>query len=211
MITGYFGLPGSGKTTFLTMLAQKELKRMAKGKSPYKHILTNFYCEGCEKIDFFDLGLYRFDNALILLDEITIDADNRDFKNFGKEKVTFFVLHRHYFCDIIYFTQQWDAVDKKIRSLTSNLFYVTKAFSNVQGILFKPFQCFSVARKVFRQLEINDYTNQIVYGYRFPSTFERFFGRTKQFCYRPKWYKYFDSWETPEGLSDYSYVSWQSQ
>ena len=93
MITGYFGLPGSGKTTFLTMLAQKELKRMAKGKSPYKHILTNFYCEGCEKIDFNDLGRYQFDNALILLDEITIDADNRDFKNFGKEKVTFFTSY----------------------------------------------------------------------------------------------------------------------
>lgn len=211
MITGYFGLPGSGKTTFLTMLAQKQLKSMAKGKSPYKHILTNFYCDGCEKIDFDDLGRYQFDNALILLDEITIDADNRDFKSFGKEKVTFFVLHRHYCCDIVYFTQQWDAVDKKIRSLTSNLFYVTKSFSNVQGILFRPFQSFSVARKVFRQLEINEYTNQIVYGYRFPSTFERFFGRTKQICYRPKWYKYFDSWEKPEGLDPYTYISWQSQ
>ena len=71
MVTGYFGLPGSGKTTFLTMLAQKELIKMQKGKSCYKHVLTNFYCYGCEKIDYKDLGSYEIEDSLILLDELT--------------------------------------------------------------------------------------------------------------------------------------------
>lgn len=39
MVTGYFGLPGSGKTTFLSKIAQKELKRINKGKSPYERVL----------------------------------------------------------------------------------------------------------------------------------------------------------------------------
>ena len=208
MIVGYFGLPGSGKTTFLTMIAQKELKRIALGKSKYEYVLTNFYCEGTFRIDYMDLGKFDLRNSLILLDEITLDADSRDFKFFPKEKRYFFVLHRHYNCDIIYFTQQWDAVDKKIRNLTSDLFYVKKAFCNVQGLLFRPFQCFSVARRIFRTIDINEYTKEIVSGYRFPTTFERFFGRTKQFCFRPKWYKYFDSWDIPQELPEFEFKEW---
>ena len=48
MITCYFGVPGCGKTTLLTKIAQKELKRIKRCKSPYNHVLTNFYCQGCE-------------------------------------------------------------------------------------------------------------------------------------------------------------------
>ncbi len=208
MIVGYFGLPGSGKTTFLTMIAQRELKRIAKGKSKYEFVLTNFYCEGTHRISYADLGNYDIRNCLILLDELTLDADSRAYKFFTEEKKMFFILHRHYNCDLIYFTQQWDGIDKKIRDLTSDLFYVKKAFSNVQGLLFKPFQCFSVARRIFRTLDINQYTNQIVTGYRFPTWFERFFGNTKQFCFRPKWYKFFDSWEILYELPEFEICPW---
>ena len=92
MIQGYFGLPGSGKTTFLTMLAQKELKKIRKNKSRYDKVLTNFYCDGCYKIDYKDLGHYSIENSLILLDEITLDADSRDFKQFDKYHKSFFVI-----------------------------------------------------------------------------------------------------------------------
>ena len=155
MVTGYFGLPGSGKTTFLTRIAQKELTKIAKGKSPYSHILTNFYCRGCEKIDYRQLGNFEISNALILLDEITLDADSRNFKQFDDAHKQFFLLHRHYNCDVIYFTQQYDGVDKKIRDITSNLFFVKK------------FLFFSVATKIFRTLDINEFTKDIVQGYRF--------------------------------------------
>ena len=33
MITGYFGVPGVGKTTIGTRIARKELKRIMNGKS----------------------------------------------------------------------------------------------------------------------------------------------------------------------------------
>ena len=132
MVTGYFGLPGSGKSTFLTRLAQKELKRIAKGKSSYTHVLTNFYCEGCERVDYKDLGNYCIENSLILLDEITLDADSRNFKQFDSAHKHFFLMHRHYGCDVIYFTQQYDGVDKKIRDITSNLYFVISLISNVR-------------------------------------------------------------------------------
>ena len=208
MIVGYFGLPGSGKTTFLTMIAQRELKRISKGKSKYEYVLTNFYCMGTYRISYADLGNKDIRNCLILLDELTLDADSRAYKFFTDEKKMFFILHRHYNCDLIYFTQQWDGIDKKIRDLTSDLFYVKKAFSNVQGLIFKPFQMFSVARRIFRTLDINQYTNQIVTGYRFPTWFERFFGRTKQFCFRPSWYKFFDSWEILYELPEFEFCPW---
>lgn len=209
MITGFFGLPGVGKTTFLTMISQKELKRIARGKSKYEYVLTNFYCSGCHRIEYVDIGNYNFENCLILLDEISLFADNRDYKFFGKEKFLFFVLHRHYNCDIIYFTQDWASVDKKIRNLTSDLFHVKKAFSTVNGLIFKPFQSFSVARRIFRTLEINEYTKEIITGYRFPTTFERWFAKTIKLCYRPKWYKYFDSWEKPPKKDNFTYVLWE--
>lgn len=208
MITGYFGLPGSGKTTFLTMLAQKELKRISSGRSKYERVYTNFYCFGCYKIDYVELGKYDIRNSLILLDELTLDADSRSFKTFSQEKKMFFIMHRHFNCDIVYFTQQWDGIDKKIRDLTSDLYHVTKCFANVSSFLFRPFQCISVARRVFRTLEINEYTKEIVTGYRFPTLFERFFGRCKQFCFRPHWYKYFDSWDVPFVLPKFFLIPW---
>ena len=191
MIQGYFGLPGSGKTTFLTMLAQKELKKIRKNKSCYEKVLTNFYCDGCYK----DLGHYSIENSLILLDEITLDADSRDFKQFDKFHKSFFLLHRHYNCDVIYFTQQYDGVDKKIRDITSSLYRVKKvAF-------------ISIATQIYRCLDINEQTKEIVQGYRFPNIIERIFCRVHRYCLRPIYYKFFDSWERPD-LKDYEYAVW---
>lgn len=195
MIQGYFGLPGSGKTTFLTMIAQKELKKIKKNKSNYDKVLTNFFCDGCYKIDYKDLGHFSIENSLILLDEITLDADSRDFKQFDKFHKSFFLLHRHYNCDVIYFTQQYDGVDKKIRDITSSLYRVKKvAF-------------FSIATQIYRCLDINEQTKEIVQGYRFPNFIERLFCRVHRYCLRPLYYKYFDSWERPD-LEDYEYAVW---
>lgn len=199
MVSGYFGLPGCGKTTYLTMIAQKELRRIAKGRSKYKYVATNFYCSGCLHIDYKDLGNYIISDTLILLDEITLDADSRDFKQFDKAHKMFFLLHRHFNCDVIYFTQMYDNVDKKIRDITTNLYFVRKI-----GPL-------SVARIIYRTLDINEQTKDIVQGYRFPTWFERLlpFIKTKWYCFRPRWYKYFDSWEKPKGLVEKDFSHWK--
>ena len=196
MITGYFGLPGSGKTTFLTMLAQRELRRIRRGKSKYKFVATNFYCRGCMRLEYAQLGTVDIEDTLVLLDEITLDADSRDFKQFGKEKKSFFLLHRHFNCDVVYFTQQYDNVDKKIRDITHNLYFVRKL-----GPI-------SIAKTIYRCLDINGQTKDIVSGYRFANWFESLFMRTRQYCFRPLYYKYFDSWDRPVNLRPWCPVVW---
>lgn len=200
MITGYFGLPRCGKTTFATKEAIKALNDIKRGKSSYRCVFTNFYCEGCYQIDYSNLGKYNYIECLIVLDEITLDADSREFKQFDAVKKYFFLMHGHYEIDIIYCTQQWDAVDKKIRDITYDLFYVQK--------LRLPFiSNFSTATRIFRYLTIDKHTHQIVYGYRFPNLFDRLLGDTKKFCWRPKYYRFFDTHERKE-LPEPEYVEW---
>lgn len=198
MVTGYFGLPGSGKTTFLTMIAQKELRLISKGQSKYDRVYTNFYCQGCYQLKWEYLGTFLIENSLILIDEITLFADSRDFKQFPFAIKQFFILHRHYGCDIIYFTQHYNNVDKKIRDLTFDLYFV------------RPFlPWFSKATRIFRTLDIQEQTHEIVNGYRFSNIFDIIFhGKTVQFCFRPRWYRYFDSFECDRSLPAMPLLGW---
>ena len=186
----YFGSPGCGKSTLLTSIAVRERKR-----GRYQHIYTNFYCKGFEKIDFHDLGRYHFSNSLLLLDELTVDADNRDFKNFDAAVRDFLIYHRHTHCDVIYATQDYSAVDKKIRNLTEELYYV-RSISPALPLLRRIFPI-SKASRIFRTIDIDEHSHDIVYGYRFATLFERIFGRVSYMCWRPRLYPFFDSFCDP--------------
>lgn len=188
MISGYFGVPGCGKTTILARIATKELRKIKHGKSRYKNVYTNFYCQGCNKINFSDLKNYKIRDSLILFDEISLDADNRDFKNFPSEIRNFLILHRHLGVDIIYFTQDYGKVDKVIRALTNDLWYVKKPVLPI-------FRQFSICKQIFRNIAINEYTSELTLGYRFASFLEAIFGHTKKIIYRKPWYRYFDSFD----------------
>lgn len=192
MISGFFGLPGVGKTSFLAKIAHKENRRIHRGKSKYKRVLTNFYCRDCYRLDFKQLGTYDISDSLILIDEITLEADSRDYKNFSHNLKEFFILHRHYGNDVIYFTQQYDGVDKKIRDLTFDLWYVKKI------------AWFTIATRIYRTIDINE-NKEIVQGYKFPGLFENILSvifpwiiRIRKICFRPRYYKYFDSWDKVE-------------
>lgn len=186
MITSFFGVPGCGKTTFATKLAQSELKKIKKGKSRYKRVYTNFFCFGCYQIDYNDLGSYLITDSLIILDEITLDADSRNFKEFGQEKKEFFILHRHMYNDIYILSQQYNGTDKKIRDLTQELYFLRGS------------KLFTIAKKIYRCLDINEMSHEVVEGYRFPKFLETLFTRRNyMLCFRPKYYKYFNSFELP--------------
>ena len=153
MITCYFGVPGVGKTTLATKLARQGLKK-------YRHVYTNFQCYGTEKIDYKDLATYKMYNSLIVLDELTLDADNRDFKLFSKSHKDFFTLHRHLGCDIIYLTQNYENIDKKIRDCTNELWYMSKS-------VLPFFKRFTFAKRIYRNININENTSELTLGYRF--------------------------------------------
>lgn len=216
MIVGYFGVPGCGKTTLAAKKARTINKQIARGKKrelkgkknkcPYDFVLTNFECKDCYKVDFTDIGKYDMQRCAIILDELTIDADNRDFKNFARSSVEGFIYHRHYFNDIFYYTQNYQAVDKKIRDLTHTLYFVRKS-----QLPF--FNLFTRARIIYRTIEINDMTKDIVNGYRFPNWFEiflNFIGVLKlgEVCFRPFYYKDFDSFSQPLKLAPFIYKKW---
>lgn len=190
MVSLYFGLPGCGKTTLLSALALK-----ASHSSRY----VNIYCNvdisvpGVTFIPNECIGRYDLSDCLILIDEATLYADSRDFKSFDKSKITYFLEHRHFNADIILFTQQWDGVDRKIRVITDRVYHVTK------GLLFGkwitrwyriPYDIIIPDPKRYQGEKLGD----IVQGYCKPSVFNRIFCHR---IWRPKYYKYFDSWEKP--------------
>lgn len=197
MITCFFGLPGCGKSTILAKIAQKELKRIKKGKSKYNHVLSNYYIKGTEKLNFSDIGKIDMSNSLLLIDEISLDADSRDYKEFTKTLKQFFILHRHYGIDIIYATQQYDGVDRKIRELTHNLYYIKKI-----GNL-------TYATVIFRKITISE-DSEIKMGYIFPTLMKIItdIKNTMFFCWRPKYYKYFDSFDCPK-LPKIQFEEWK--
>lgn len=203
MITCYFGVPGCGKTTLLTKIAQKELKHIAKGKSKYKHVLTNFYCEGCEIVQFSDLGDFRIEDSLILLDEITLDSDSRSFKTFSAKHKRFFTLHRHLGNDIVVFCQDYSRMDKTIRNNVYDLWYVTKP-------IFPLLRQFSVCKRIFRNIAINEFTSELTLGYRFSTFWERLFNPCLKFLYRKPYYKYFDSFDCTDfdGVEHFTFERW---
>lgn len=186
MITCLFGVPRVGKNTMLTMIAQRELKKMKFGKSKYKNIYTDFYCEGCKQFKFSDFNDFKAYDSLFLSEEMGLDADNRDYKSFPKGARDWFVLHGHFGCDIIYATQDYSNVDKKIRQLTEELWYLRKSCV--------PFFCqITSAERIFRTIAINETTSELVMGYRFATLLERLFTKCRKLCLRPLYYSKFDS------------------
>ena len=142
MIKGYFGVPGVGKTTTL-------VKEYRKNRKKYKNIYSvNVDIKGCKRITKEDFRKYEFEDSLILWDEITLDYDNRDFKNFTKEDKESWLLHRHMGVDIIYCTQNYENVDKKIKDITLELWYMSKS---VVPILSE----FTTCKKIYRTIKIN--------------------------------------------------------
>ena len=116
MIIGVIGLPGSGKTTLLSKAAYNWINgKSFLGIPPGKYVFTNFNCPGCYKLDFDCLGLYNFHDSNMLIDEIMLLADNRNFKTFPEHLKEFFALSRRSRLNILWASQSADC-DKKITS-----------------------------------------------------------------------------------------------
>ena len=184
MISMFFGIPGVGKTTLLAAMALKY-----RGK--YKHIYSNvrLKIDGITYIDDECIGKYELEDCLILIDEASIFADNRDYKSFNKNgtRLEYFLTHRHHRADIFLFTQGYNAVDKKLRTLTVNLYYMQKTFPfGLWWTKYYPIK-YGIAFPTGENL------GEIAEGYSKPPLIMRLF--TTKHIYRPKYYKYFDSWE----------------
>lgn len=181
MITAFFGVPGAGKSLGLAWVARRATAGKPvyiagfKVSDPHKKVYSNFPFQGAYKLDYSTLGKCLYEDCLILIDEIMMYSDSRDFKTFTADLKFFFSQHRKFNVDIVWTSQSYDDSDKKIRNLTNNYFLVERTrltkFSRFTYI--KPF------------FDIVDYTPRS--GYKF--------GAIKYF-YLPPLYKRVDSFNT---------------
>lgn len=102
----------------------------------------------------------------------------------------YFLEHRHRCADIVLFTQQWDGVDRKIRVITDRVYYVYKGFLTGHWIS----SCWRVPYGILfpDPKKSGEKLGEIVQGYSKPPFLNRVFASR---IYRPRYYKYFDSWE----------------
>lgn len=205
-----FGKKGSGKSTLLARFAQEHYKKgwtvYSTEKTPncyfvdpvrigqvqfddfnYKEYDPNDY-KGLSRV-FHNIKNWFFPNrqhCLLLVDEVGMIWDNRNFKNFRTDVRDFFKLQRHYHVKVILFSQTFD-IDKKLRDLTDTMYLCTNFFN-----------VFSVAKKIRKYatiVETQTGESTITEGYKF----EPFFipgSRIRTFI--PKYSKYFNSFEAPE-------------
>lgn len=179
-----FGKKGSGKTTLMTKLALKYQKKGWK-----------VYCDreipGCYQFKTSDFGKIFFPpDSLILVDEVGLVWDNRNYKSFPEHVKVYFKYQRQYRNVVYLFSQSFD-VDKKIRDLTDHL-YIVSNFMN----------CFSVARRVTKKITIvhadrsSQGESKIADDYNIDSLWLAPFGSIRV-TYIPKYVKYFKSYDPP--------------
>lgn len=177
-----FGKKGSGKTTLITKLTFKHLKR---GWKVYSTVPT----PGAYLFDAKDIGKIMFDcDSVVFCDEGGILFDNRNFKAFREDTRNWFKYQRHYRVKVYVFSQAFD-IDVKLRNLT-DFMYLTNCYFNV----------ISIARRVQRKIVIVHPNAQgesrIADDMEFTPWFLAPFGGLI-ITWIPSWIKYFDSFEAP--------------
>lgn len=180
-----FGKKGSGKSTLLTKLA---IEHKRKGWTVY----STEPVPGSYLVKPEDIGYCYFEpNSVLLVDEVGMVFDNRNFKNFKPEVRDWFKLQRHYGVKVYLFSQAFD-IDKKIRDLTDSMYLVTNWFN-----------CLSVARKINRRITIVHASDggtgesHLADDMDFTPWFTIPFGGAL-FTWIPAWSKYFNSFAAPD-------------
>ena len=176
------GKKGSGKSTSMLVYAYKHYKKGWKVYST-SHIPYAYY------VDSTLIGRVQFPpHSVLLIDEVGMLWDNRNFKSFPEYLRDWFKYQRHYKVKVYLFSQSYD-VDKKIRDLVDYLF------------ISKTFLCFSWHKKVARRLTITqpqaDREGMITDSFEFVSFLWWPFG-SRKLIFIPRWIRAFDSYEAPK-------------
>lgn len=176
-----FGKKGSGKSTYLVKLAKQHLK---KGWHVYTN-MDELFIEGVRHFNINHLGDFVPETqSLLLLDEVGMIWDNRDYKVFKPCVRDFFKLQRHYRVKVYMASQSFD-VDKKLRDLCDGMFLHTNFM-----------RIFTLGKRITRKITITESTSEA----------ESRIAQDLVICppwnwtltYIPKWAKCFDSHVIPD-------------
>lgn len=173
----YFGVPGSGKTTFAAYLVKKSLKQSRIIAWAEKHpgrfsswllasdflkrtipVYSNVPITGAYQLDpQNDIGHYMFTDAKVIIDEAGIEYNNRNYKSFPQAAVYWYKYHRHYQCSVDVFSQSFEDMDITLRRLAQNYYVVKKSL----------IPKFIVCKRIRRKVGIDEHTHQIIDKYYF--------------------------------------------
>ena len=173
----YFGVPGSGKTTYAAFLARKAQRESVVIKlcRRFPNRFTNWILAGrCFKrvcpvwsnvpisgtyqINAKeDIGVYMIQGGKLIIDEAGVEFNNRDYKSFPKTAIKFFKYHRHYGVSVDVFSQSFEDMDVTLRRLAQNFYIVKKSL----------IPCFVVTKRIFRKVGIDENTHQLCDHYYF--------------------------------------------
>lgn len=176
-----FGKKGSGKSTFLVKLAYQHIR---KGWLVYTN-MDEFTLPGIRHIDIQHIGDFVPPaDSLLLLDEVGMIWDARDYKKFKPSVRDFFKLQRHYHVKVYMASQTFD-VDKKLRDLTDGMF-LHRNFLRV----------FTLGQRITRKVVLTQSTGDQESRISEDLIMLPFWNWTYTFI--PRWAKYFDSHAIPD-------------
>lgn len=181
MISYVFGSPGAGKTTYACKLALDAYRKNR------RRVFCNFDCKVAQRVDLSHLGEFTLPRgSLLIIDEAGIEYNSRSYKSFPKSLISYFKLHRHYGVDIVVISQSWEDVDVTVRRLADRLF------------LIKKIGAFTVVRRVFKGVAVDQTTHQIIDFYKFAHLLSALFDRSLLSIFWRRWYyPFFDSFSAP--------------
>lgn len=211
----YFGVPGSGKTTYAAYLARRCAKESLVIKLCYQYpcwltdkilsgrhwkrkipVYSNVPIKGTLQLDARnDIGRVMIQDGKMIIDEAGIEFNNRAYKSFPQEAIKWFKYHRHYGCSVDVFSQSYEDMDVTLRRLAQNFYVVKKSLI--------PF--FVVTKRVYRKVGIDDQTHQIIDQYSFGLPV---LGSRWTFC--PPLWKMFDSYSC-DPLPEKSWQLWDAE
>lgn len=181
-LTMVFGKKGSGKSTLMVRMAYEYL---AMGWT----VFCTERLDGCIYINYKDIGFKEIPpQSLLLVDEVGMIWDNRNYKDFKPEVRDWFKLQRHYKVKVVLFSQTFD-IDKKLRDLTDDMYLC----SNVLRV-------FSWAKRITRRVVLvqpgPDTPARIDEELKYDPLFWWPFG-SRILTFIPQWAPFFDSHNCP--------------
>lgn len=171
----YFGVPGSGKTTLAAKIVSRNAKR---GIRTY----CNVDVFGSIPISRDDIGKISITNGDLILDEASIEFNNRAYKSLPPQIIQWFKLYRHYgIRNIHIFSQSYEDMDITLRRLATRLYLMRR--SMVPGLF--------IGTLINFRIGIDHETHQIIDHYGFSLL-------KPIFVFGPRYYGLFDSWSAPK-------------